>query len=315
MPQAIVAYVLGLLYVAGRATCTAMTRHLSSPLSHDALTRALHRAETGSQALRLRSARRLFSLKRGHLIIDDTVIEKAYAKCIEALAWVYSSKRDKHVLGLSVVVLCWSNGTVAVPLAFRLWRKGGPTKTELALELLKHAKQKLCLRPSCVPFDCYYASRDILKFRQQSRWEFVTRVKKNRLFNNVQVKRYKPNPYWTERGRIDGGLKVTIVRHGKKFLATNDASLTGAEIRDLYKRRWAIEDAFRLLHDQLGLDRCQARSATAQRNHVRYCCLAYLALVAESRHLNTTPYRLKETLVLERKRYDFQAIRLKLKSA
>jgi hypothetical protein len=292
-----------------------MTRHLSSSISHDALTRALKRAESGSQALLLRTARTLFGLKRGYLIIDDTVIEKAYAKCIEALAWVYSSKHDKQVLGLSIVVLCWSNGTIAVPLAFRLWRKGGATKTELGLELLRHAKQNLRLKPSYVLFDCYYASRDILKFLQRSRWKFVTRVKKNRLFNHVQVKRYKRNPYWRESGTIDGGLKVIIVRHGKKFFATNDTALAGLEIRELYKQRWAIEDAFRLLHDQLGLDRCQARSATAQCNHIRYCCLAYVAVVAESQRLSITSYQLKETLVLERKRYDFQSLRLKLKSA
>jgi hypothetical protein len=292
-----------------------MTRHLGSPISHDALTRALKRAESGSQALLLHTVRRFFKLTHGYLILDDTVIEKAYAKCIECLAWVYSSKHDTRVLGLSVVVLCWSNGAVAVPLAFRLWKKGGKTKTELGLELLTYAKHNLRLQPSHVLFDCYYASRDILKFLQQSRWRFVTRVKKNRLFNNIQVKRYKRHPYWHERGKIDGGLKVIIVRHGKKFFATNDQFLTSAEIRALYKKRWAIEDAFRLLHDQLGLDRCQARSAQSQRNHIRYCCLAYLALVAESQQTNTTPYQLKEQLARERKGYNFAVLRLKLKSA
>lgn len=222
------------------------------------------------------------------------MIEKAYAKCIEALAWVYSSKHDQRVLGLSVVVMCWSNGTAAVPIASRLWKRGGSTKTELVLELLRYAKHNLRLRSSYVLFDCYYAAQDTLKFLQQSRWKFVTRAKKNRLFNNVQVKRYHRHPYWMEHGKIDDGLKVIIVRHSKKFFATNGSSLTSASVRELYKKRWAIEDAFRLLHDQLGLDTCQARSATAQSNHIRYCCLAYLALRVESQRLNITPYQLRE---------------------
>jgi hypothetical protein len=50
-------------------------------------------------------------------------------------AWVWSSKQRKVVFGVSVVLLVWTDGQVRLPLAFRLWRKGGPSKFTRPLEV------------------------------------------------------------------------------------------------------------------------------------------------------------------------------------
>lgn len=303
-PSIIVPYVLGLLTVAGRATCTRMARRLSSSVSHDALTRALTLTRRGGQALLLRAAKSLLGeLADGYLIIDDTVIKKSWAKCIDYISWVYSSKEDRRVLGLCIVVLMWSNGTVTVPIAFRIWKPDATTRPNIALDLLKWAK-KQGIRPRYVLFDSFYAYSKLLKWCHHQGWFFVGQVKKNRKLNEVQVKRVHSYPYWMERGKIDGGLAVTIVRHAKKYFVTNDPSLDGRAIRKLYTERWDIETAFRLLHGQLGMAACQAQSAIAQTNHIRYCCLAYLVITTEAAKRNITPYQLKERLTLERERWD-----------
>jgi hypothetical protein len=78
----------------------------------------------------------LFGCGRLILIVDDRVIEKPHAKRLNEAGWVWSSKRNKAVYGVSVVLLVWTDGQLRIPSGFRVWKKGGPSKFELALELL-----------------------------------------------------------------------------------------------------------------------------------------------------------------------------------
>lgn len=310
MPTAIVAYVAGLLYSQGRRTCTAFARSLKQQVSHDSLTRALQRVERKSQALLIRLARTVFGAPEGgYLIVDDTVLEKAFARCIEGLAWVWSSKANRSVWGLSIVALCWSNGTITIPLAFRIWHKGGTSKLALAADLLRYAHSTLKLRPQYVLFDSYYSGKAVLKTVIAYGWKFVSQVKRNRLLNGVPVKRRHRHPYWIERGVLTGDIEVLIVRHGKKYFVTNDVSLSKHDILSLYRRRWSIEEVFRFLHNQLGVDHCQARTMLAQSNHIRFCCMAYLLLTRASQRRNLTLYALKEKLALEREVWAIQVLK------
>jgi hypothetical protein len=72
----------------------------------------------------------------GELSIDDTMVEKPYAALLEEAAWVWSTKPNTVGFGLPVVLLVGTNGQGRIPLAGRIWKKGGPSKFELALELL-----------------------------------------------------------------------------------------------------------------------------------------------------------------------------------
>jgi hypothetical protein len=60
--------------------------------------------------------------------VDDTVIEKPHAKRLNEAGWVWSSKHNKAVYGVSVVLLVWSDGQLRIPISFRVWKKGGPSK-------------------------------------------------------------------------------------------------------------------------------------------------------------------------------------------
>lgn len=316
MSQPTLTYLKGLLYTTGRITCAALARKLATGISHDQLSRVLKQAEKKGQTLLKHLALASFDkLKGGYLIIDDTVVEKFFAKRIANLAWVWSSKQNRAVLGLSLVVLCWSNGTVTIPIAFRLWQRDGQTKIALAVALLRYAKETLKLQPEYVLFDSYYSAKEVLRTVSDYHWKFVSQVKRNRLFNNQQVRRYRKNPYWSAQGNINGRLEVIIVRNGKKYFVTNDLSLSKQQLLALYILRWGIEEVFRFLHDQLGLDTCPARSDLAQKNHIRYCCMAYILILKEATTLNLSCYALKEKLSLERERYTFQTMKPFFQSA
>ena len=294
MPKVVWLYLTALLYYRTSSNCVALAEALET-VSHDRLTRLLQ-ADWSGQTLLEQAFRTLFVTQRGYLILDDTVIAKPFATAIEGLAWVFSSQEHRPVYGFSLVLLVWTNGALRVPLGMRLWRKGGPSKYALALELLSYARNRLCCRPEYVLFDAWYPSKALLKRIRDYGWYFVCRLKKNRRFNGQQVRAHRRYPYWAAVGWLRGDLKVLIVRHGKKYYATNRLTLLAAEVRRLYSLRSQIEEVIRVCKDQLGLSGCQARSERAQRHHILCCLVAFCVLERERHDRGLSIYKLKRHL-------------------
>jgi putative transposase len=274
--------------------CVALAEALET-VSHDRLTRLLQADWSGQTLLEL-AIRTLFVWERGYLILDDPVLPKPFATAIEGLAWVFSSQERKPVYGLSLVLLVWTNGTLRIPLSIRLWRRGGPSKYELALELLSYARHRLRCRPAYVLFDAWYPSRRLLKRIRDYGWSFVCRLKKNRRFNGQPLRTYRRHPYWMESGWLTGGLKVLVVRYDAKYYATNRLTLAAAEVRRLYAFRAQIEEVIRVCKDQLGLSGCQVRSARAQLHHISCCLAAFCVLEREGHARRLSIYKLKRLL-------------------
>jgi hypothetical protein len=294
MPTLVWLYLTALLYYRTSGSCVALAEALRS-VSHDRLTRMLQGDWSGHTLLDV-ACRTLFVWERGFLIIDDTVIPKPYATGIEGLAWVFSSQERRPVYGFSLVLLVWTDGRLRVPLGVRLWRKGGPSKYERALELLSHARNHLRCRPAYVLFDAWYPSKALLKRIRDYGWYFVCRLKKNRRFNGQAVRHHRRHPYWAECGWLNGGLKVLVVRYGAKYYATNRLTLSAAEVRRLYRVRSQIEEVIRVCKDQLGLTGCQARSERAQMHHMACCLVAFCVLERERQAQQLSVYKLKQQL-------------------
>jgi putative transposase len=303
MPSKILKYVRGLLTVSEAATCMALSRVLRC--SHDRLTRTLVDRKLEWQTLLTSFARALFGkLNDGFLIIDDTVINKSFAKVIDGIAWVFCSKEGRSVLGLNIVVLAWSNGNVTIPLAVKIWKKGGNSKYQLALGLLSYARNILRVKPKYVTFDSWYASQKILCRLQRYGWTFYTQIKKNRKFCGHQVKRHHRHPYWIEDGTIDDDFQVRLVRHGKKYFITNNLPASKLEILQRYRLRWNIETMFRILYHQLGLEQCQARLLPAQTAHIFLTLFAFMVLESQRLRTAKTHYQLRRLYRFQPKRLD-----------
>src|SRR5918911_4922168 len=240
MPEPLWIYLMALLYFTNITTCLAMSDAFDSA-SHDQLTRMLQGPWSGHTLLNL-ALRLLFTVAGGYLILDDTVVEKPYARLLGEAAWVWSSKQRKVVFGVSVVLLVWTDGQVRIPLAFRLWHKGGPSKFALALELLSYARNRLRCKPQFVLFDSWYPSKPLLKRLRDYGWYFVCHLKKNRCFKGVALHKYLHQPYWQAVGFLTGKVKVFVVRHRRKYYATNRLSLTAPEVRKLYRLRQGVEE-------------------------------------------------------------------------
>jgi hypothetical protein len=310
----VIAYLKGLMCVFENANCVSLAD--ASASSHDRLSRILNNEEFSWQTLLENFIMRIFGrLSNGWLIIDDTVISKTFAKKIENLAWVYDSKIGKSIIGLNIVALIWSNGKMNIPIGIRIYKpKSGKKKMDLALELLELAK-RLKIRPLYVAFDSWYAADVLLKKIRSYRWHYVTRLKPNRLFNGVPLREVQRNPYWIMEGKISGGLKVIVVRHGKKYFAASNLKLSKQELLAQYKSRWEIETVFRMLHSKLGIDQCESRKLIAQSAHFHLCLMAYAILKNEQYLTGRSIYRIKRNCSFNFKTADNILSKLNFQSA
>lgn len=314
LPKNVIAYLKGLMCVFENANCSSLADVGFS--THDGLTRILNNEKFSWQILLENFIMRIFGkLSDGWLIIDDTVISKAFAKKIENLAWVYDSKIGKSIIGLNFVALIWSNGKINVPIGIRVYRsKSGRTKIDLAIELLEYAK-RLKIRPLYVAFDTWYGSEKFMKKVRGYKWHFVTRLKPNRIFNGRQLRDIARNPYWMMAGKLSGGLKVIVVRHGKKYFAASNLKLSKKELLAEYKSRWEIETVFRMLHHKLGIDQCESRKLIAQSAHFHLCLMAYAILKNEEYVTGRSVYQIKRKCSFNFKTADNILSKLNFQSA
>jgi len=308
MPEPLWIYLMALLYFTRVSTCATIAEALEGA-SHDGLTRMLHGRWSGHILLDY-ALRALFAVGGGYLIVDDTVVEKPYARLLGEAAWVWSSKQRKVVFGISVVLLVWTDGQIRVPLAFRVWTKAGASKFDLALELLSYARNRLRCKPQFVLFDSWYPSKQLLKRLGDYGWYFVCQLKKNRRFEGKPLALYLQQPYWQAVGYLSGEIKVLVVRYRRKYYATNRLSLPAKEVRAHYQKRHEVEEVIRTVKSQLSLEACQVgyrrvpqgspgSQEGAQAHHIALCLVAYLIVERERLDRQLTWRQCKRQLILK----------------
>jgi Transposase DDE domain len=256
-------------------------------VSHDRLTRLLQGNWSGQTRLEC-TFRTRFVWERGYLRLDDTVIPKPLATALESLAWGFSSQERKPVYGCSRVLLIWTNGTLRIPRGVRLWRKGGPSKYEVALELLSYARHRRRCRPESVLFEAWYPAKALVKRLRDDGWYCGCRLKQNRRCNGQPVRAYRRHPYGIASGWLPGTRKGLGVRAGAKYYATNRLVLPAAAGRRWYRLRAHMEEGISVGNDQLRLTGGQARSERAQLHPITCCLMAFCVLEQEreARHLS-----------------------------
>lgn len=288
-------YLIGILRVAHNANCVRLAAITNT--SHDGLSRVLKRAVS---PVLFQVTKTLFKtlekISVGYLIIDDTTINKEYARMIERCHWLWSTNGSRYIFGYNIVVLMWSNGTITLPLSWAFYKKENEkknqvTKIALALELMAYAKKELCVATKEIAFDSFYSAETILKRCEEYEWRYYTKVKSNRILNGKQVQKRHRHPYWEETGVLSCGLTARVVRHGKRYFLTNNFLLAKTEIVRSYDARWKIEEVFRMLHAELGLDECASRSFAAQSAHTTLAMASYTILASQKTGAEKTVYR------------------------
>ena len=151
--------------------------------AHDAFTRLLQRRPPDTEAL-WQEAKDFVEKKKGILVLDDTTLDKPYAKKMELVTYHWSGKHKRVVKGIPLLSMLWSDGEALIPCDFRVYDKpsGGKTKNEHFREMLLKAKER-GFSPEYVLMDSWYSALKNLKLIASFGWFFLTRLKSNRLVN------------------------------------------------------------------------------------------------------------------------------------
>lgn len=253
--------------------------------SHDAINRLLRRMPANAAALR-EEASQFVTADKGVLIFDDSTLDKPYAQKIELVGHYWSGKHHKSVKGVSLVTMLWSDGDAHIPCDYRIYDKirDGKTKNDHFSDMLFKAMVR-GFNPECILFDNWYASLSNLKQVRSFGWFWLTRLEKSRLVNpdgkgNVPLSSADISETGTRvHLRGFGFIKVfgIAAKDGStRYWATNDLDMDELRRLRLSEFSWTIEEYHRGLKQFCGVERCQARAAKAQRNHIGLAIRTFL---------------------------------------
>lgn len=140
---------------------------------------------------------------RWYIVIDDTLINKRFARLIEATGLNYDSATQTHYISLCSVVIMVTDGIIAIPIDQQFWVEKAlagnddKTKIEIAKELIFKVSQPLEIE--YVLADGLYASADFLSWANQHNFKINLRFHSNRKIqiadqnDKIQVKKYFEN--------------------------------------------------------------------------------------------------------------------------
>lgn len=258
-----------------------------NPPAHDAFTRLLHRLEPDPETLWAEAAPQV-RRDGGILVLDDSTLDKPYARKIGLLTRHWSGKHRRVVQGINLLTLLWTDGEALLPCDYRLYEKAvdGLSKNDHFRALLVTAKAR-GFAPECVVFDSWYASLANLKALRGHGWRWVTQLKANRLVNpdgtgNRPLGDCVISPTGT-RVHLQGYgfILVFLIVHpdgDREYWATSDLTLAELTRRKYAEFAWGIEVYHRGLKQHCGVERAEVRAARAQRNHINCAIRAFLRL-------------------------------------
>lgn len=276
--------------------------------AHDAYTRLLHRLEPDPTTL-FREVEPLVDKEDGVLIIDDSTLDKFYAKKINPVHRHWSGKHKRVVLGINLITAVWSDGDQTMPLDYRIYDKpiDGLTKNDHFRDLVNAAQLRgFC--PKAVLFDSWYSSLENLKLIRNHGWIFLTQLKVNRRVDrdrqgyqavaSVQIESTGTIVHLEGYGSIKV-FKVVSQDGDVEYWATNDLTMDELHRLEFAERTWAIEEYHRVLKQCCNVERCQARAVRAQRNHIGMAIRAFVRLARNFYLTGISCYEAKAAIVRE----------------
>ncbi len=122
------------------ARCQPQSDHAPA---HDAFTRVLQRLEPDPETL-WQEVQPEVRRDDGFLILDDSVLDKPYARNMKLVHYVWSGKHKRAVKGIDLLTLLWTDGDRHLPCDYRLYDKpnDGKSKNDHFRDLLWKAKSR-----------------------------------------------------------------------------------------------------------------------------------------------------------------------------
>jgi len=255
-----------------------------SELSHDGISRWLKDKNFSPKDVWIK-AKSLVDFEENCLLIaDDSVLSKTSSKKIDLVNYQYSGNKHEVVAGIGLVNLLWHGCKQgqSIPVDYRIYDKDtdGKTKNDHFCDMLSLAKRR-GIHPAAVVMDAWYSSLKNLKAIRDHGWVWVTTLRKNRKVNRDVSLETLDIPDEGLQVHLRGYGWITVFKFVAKngridYVATNMKDPTCDDIKKIIKARWSIEVYHRELKQTCGIERCQARTGRAQRNHICLSIMAWL---------------------------------------
>jgi hypothetical protein len=253
-------------------------------LSHDSISRWLNDKSFRPSGIWEASQQYIDANEPCLLIADDTVLSKTYSEKIDLVNYQYSGNAHDVIAGIGLINLLWHGLTqeISVPIDYRVYDKDtdGKTKNTHFCEMLSLAKSR-GITPEAVVMDAWYSSLKNLKAIRDHGWIWITTLRKNRKVNRDVSLESLFIPDDGLRVHLRGYGWVTVFKFVAKngridYVTTNMDNPTRDQVKRVMDARWSIEVYHRELKQTCGIERCQARTGRAQRNHIFMAIVAWL---------------------------------------
>lgn len=255
--------------------------------AHDAYTRLLHRLEPDTDTL-WADVQHEVRRTTGVLVLDDSILDKPYARKMDLVHHLWSGKHHQVVKGIALITLLWTDGDRHLPCDYRLYDKPNDQKTKndhfADLLAVAHARG---FAPECVLFDGWYSSLDNLKTLQKLGWHWLTRLKANRRVNpdrtglravSVCVLAATGTVVHLEGYGLVRVFRIEAKDGTAEYWATSNLEMDESERLRLADASWRIEEYHRGLKQVTKVERCQCRTGTAQRNYIGLALRAFVVV-------------------------------------
>lgn len=307
-------YIQWLIATPKIATCTQAAASSPTLIAHDAYTRLLERLEPNSDVL-WEEVSSLVSLSSGYLVFDDTTLDKFYARYIELVCKHWSGKHQQVVDGINLLTLLWTDGDIAIPIDWRVFDKktDGLSKNDHLCQMLQTARTR-GFSPDCVLWDSWYSSLENLKLLREFGWPFFVGLKSNRManpdgkgnrpvcelaFEGTHQPTHLKGFGWVELYRVYDDEEQKKYR----YFVGSEPPLDDAEIQQRRENANQIEQYHRGLKQYCHVERCQARKAKKQKNHISLAIRTFVRFAVHHFRTGISPYAVKQAII-------YQAIRL-----
>ncbi len=241
------------------------------------------------------------------MILDDSTLDKPYAKHMGLVTRHWSGKHRKTVRGINLITLLWTDGDRKIPCDYRFYSKtDGKTKNDHFWEMMLMAWGRR-FAPKYMLFDSWYASLENLKQIRGYGWLWLTRLKGNRkvtadgrarTLDEVDISAAGTVVHLTGYGLIRV-FRFDAPDGDTEYWATNDLSMDEMTRRQYAEQSFAIENYHRELKQHCGSEGCQVRSERAQRNHIGLAVRAFLRLEWHFFTTGVSAFMTKSALVQE----------------
>lgn len=314
-----VSYSQFLLSTQTNYTLTYFAEHAQA-VSHDAINHYLLRDKLTPSLLWEHINAEIVPSKNGHIIFDDSVLDKDHSELIELTRWQYSGNAKDVIKGIGVVTCVYYNPELdkfwAIDYRIYAPEQDGKNKLDHVEDMLKNVIYSKELNFSTVLMDTWYATPRLMLTIDDLKKIFYCPMRRNRLVSRVDQKYYHipvAELSWTD-DELDHGqrihinnfpknyhvqlFRITVHSRRTDFVVTNDLSQNSAEaVRDVYGFRWCVEELHREVKQLTGIQNCQCRKQRIQRNHIACAFLVWARLKSLAYKTGQTVYQLKQNLL------------------